>query len=38
MAEMMRVGKVDTEENLADAMTNVLTAAKRDFLIGNWTY
>ena len=37
-AGVLRVGKVDTEENLADAMTKILSAAKRDYLFGNWTY
>ena len=37
-AEVLRVGKVDTDENLADAMTKVLSATKREFLFGNWTY
>ena len=37
-AGVMRVGKIDTAENLADAMTKVLTVAKREILFGNWTY
>jgi hypothetical protein len=37
-AGIIRVGKVDTNENLTDAMTKRLTAAKRNYLFGNWTY
>ena len=37
-ADILRVGKVDTEHNLADAMTKRLTAEKRNHLFGNWTY
>ena len=32
------VGKIDGEWNLADAMTKRLTALRREFLFGNWTY
>ena len=32
------VGKIDTNENLADALTKMLTIAKREYLFGNWTY
>ena len=37
-ANILRVGKVDTRENLSDAFTKLLTAAERDYLFGNWTY
>ena len=37
-AGTMMVGKVDTEENIADAMTKRLTVMRRDKLFGNWTY
>lgn len=37
-AEMVRIGKIHTDENLADAMTKLLTVAKRDYLFGNRTY
>jgi hypothetical protein len=37
-AGIMRVGKVDTNENISDAMTKRLTVAKRKHLFGNWTY
>ena len=37
-AKIIRVGKVHTGENLADALTKRLSAAKRDYLFGNWTY
>ena len=37
-ANILRVGKVDTKENLSDAFTKLLTAAERDYLFGNWTY
>ena len=36
-ARIMRVGWIQSEENIADAMTKRLTAAKRDYLFGNWT-
>ena len=36
--EVIRVGKVDTKENLADAMTKRLASSIRDFLFGSWTY
>ena len=32
------VGKIDPNENLADALTKMLTIAKREYLFGNWTY
>ena len=37
-ANVMRVGKIDTEENLTDAMTKILSLQKRNYLFGNWTY
>ena len=37
-AGIIRVGKVDSEENLADAFTKRLPATKRDYLFGNWIY
>ena len=37
-ADTLRVGKVDTDENLADPMTKRLSVAKRTYLFGNWTY
>ena len=37
-AGVLRVGKVDTNDNLADAMTKILSSIKRKFLFGNWTY
>ena len=37
-AEVIRVGKIGTEENLADAMTKRLAAMRRNYLFGNWTY
>ena len=37
-AGTMIVGKVDTEDNIADAMTKRLTVMRRDKLFGNWTY
>jgi hypothetical protein len=37
-AGVITVGKIHTNDNLADAMTKRLTAAKRDYLFGNWTY
>ena len=37
-AGIVRVGWVQTDFNLADAMTKRLTATKRDFLFGEWTY
>ena len=37
-AGIVRVGWINTNENLADAMTKRLPAIKRDYLFGNWTY
>ena len=37
-AGTMIVGKVDTNDNIADAMTKLLTVAKRESLFGSWTY
>ena len=37
-AGIIRVGKVESEENLVDAFTKRLPAIKRDYLFGNWTY
>ena len=37
-ADTCKVGWIDTNENLADAMTKRLTVAKREKLFGNWTY
>ena len=37
-AGVLRVGKVDTKENLADALTKRLAAKVREFLFGSWTY
>jgi hypothetical protein len=37
-ASIIRVGKIDTNFNLADAMTKRLTAQKRESLFGEWTY
>jgi hypothetical protein len=37
-ASIINVGKVHTDENLADPMTKRLTVTKRDYLFGNWTY
>ena len=37
-ASIIKVGKVHTDENLADPMTKRLTVTKRDYLFGNWTY
>ena len=37
-ASIIRVGKIDTNFNLADAMTKRLTAQKRHSLFGDWTY
>ena len=38
VSKIIRVGKVHTGENLADALTKRLSAARRDYLFGNWTY
>ena len=32
------IGWVDTNDNLANAFTKRLSADKRDFLFGEWTY
>ena len=37
-AGIIRVGKISGEENIADAFTERLPVAKRDYLFGNWTY
>ena len=37
-AQIIRVGWIDSKENLADAMTKVLSSASRQYLFGNWTY
>ena len=37
-AGVIRVGRVDTNFNLADAMTKRLTAQRRYALFGDWTY
>ena len=37
-AGILRVGKIGTKENLADAMTKLLAAVTREYLFGNWTY
>ena len=37
-AGVLRVGWVNTHENIADAFTKRLSAQKRDYLFGNWTY
>ena len=37
-AGIIRVGKVHKDDNLADAFTKRLSATKREYLFGNWTY
>ena len=37
-ARIIRVGKVYTGDNLVDALTKRLSAVKREYLFGNWTY
>ena len=37
-AGVVRIGWINTNENLADAMTKRLPAIKCDYLFGNWTY
>ena len=37
-AGSVRIGKVDGNYNLADAMTKRLTSRRRDALFGDWTY
>ena len=37
-AGIMRVGWIDTNYNIADALTKRLTVAKRNQLFGDWTY
>ena len=37
-ADIIQVGKVHTDDNLADAFTKMLTVLKHDYLFGNWTY
>ena len=38
VAGCMKVGKVASDDNLADTMTKILSTIKRDHLFGNWTY
>ena len=37
-ANILRVGKVDTKENISDPLTKLLSATERDYLFRNWTY
>ena len=37
-AGIIRVGKIHKDDNIADAFTKRLSANKREFLFGNWTY
>ena len=37
-ASIIRVGKIDGDYNLADAMTKRLTVQKRNSLFGGWTF
>ena len=37
-AEMLRLGKVHTDDNISDPLTKRLTVGKRDYLFGCWTY
>ena len=37
-AGIIRVGKIYKDDNLADAFTKRLSANKREYLFGNWTY
>ena len=37
-AGIITIGKIEGEENLADAFTKQLTVRKREYLFGNWTY
>ena len=37
-AGIVRIGWINTNENLADAMTKRLPTIKRDYLFSNWTY
>ena len=37
-AGILRVGWIDTNFNVADALTKRLTVAQRDKLFGDWTY
>ena len=37
-AGIIRVGKIHSNENLADAFTKRLPVIKREYLFGNWTY
>lgn len=37
-AKIIRIGKIHTDENIADPFTTCLVALKRDYLFGQWTY
>ena len=37
-ASILKVGKIDTKDNISDALTKLLSAQERDHLFGNWIY
>ena len=37
-ADIIIVGKIHTDDNIADALTKILTVQQRDRLFGSWTY
>ena len=37
-AGSVKIGKIDTKENISDALTKPLTVMQRNYLFGNWTY
>ena len=37
-AGSVKIGKVDTKDNISDALTKTLTVMQRNYLFGNWTY
>ena len=37
-AGSVKIGKIDSKDNIADALTKTLTVMQRNYLFGNWTY
>ena len=37
-ANIIRIAWIEGTENLADAMTKILSSTDREYLFGNWTY
>ena len=37
-AQILRIGKIHTQENITEALTKLITEAVHDYLLCNWTY